>query len=219
MALLGFLATAVAVSLSGVMAPGPMTAAALAAGPRSRHAGAVLAVGHAVIEVPLMLLLAAGAGAFLKSQAMGAAIGLVGGVFLLWMGSQLLIGLPTLGNGSQTPVQRHPFWTGIVLTGANPYFLLWWATVGLTLTNQAVEFGLLALALFVVLHWLCDLGWLEALSLAGFKGSQWAGPRAQKAVFFVCALVLLGFGLKFLYDAGGTLYGMAFHSGPHGPLQ
>jgi len=59
-----------------------------------------------------------------------------------------------------------------VLTGGQPYFLLWWATVGLTLTNHAMEWGVLALGLFALVHWMCDLGWLEVLSFAGFKGSE-----------------------------------------------
>ena len=75
---------------------------------------------------------------------------------------------------------------GIILTGANPYFLVWWATVGLALTTQAVELGLLAFALFSVVHWLCDLVWLEALSLASHKGTELLGGRVQRIV--LCGL-------------------------------
>lgn len=62
--MIGFLVTTVAISLSGVMAPGPITAATLAAGTRSRHAGVLVALGHLVIELPLVLLLVAGIGKF-----------------------------------------------------------------------------------------------------------------------------------------------------------
>ena len=48
-----FLFKAFVISLSGVLAPGPMTAAAVGHGVRSRHAGALMAVGHAVVEFPL----------------------------------------------------------------------------------------------------------------------------------------------------------------------
>jgi len=53
-----FLLSTVAISLSGVMAPGPITAATLAAGARGRHAGAMICLGHVVVELPLILLLA-----------------------------------------------------------------------------------------------------------------------------------------------------------------
>ena len=172
MALLSFILTIVGISLSGVMAPGPITAATLAAGEQNRHAGAWICGGHIAVELPLILLLAAGLGTFLESKGIRAGIGLVGGLLLLLMGLQLLANLRKPGNGSTGSVDRHPFLIGVVLSGANPYFILWWATVGLTLTSQAMEFGFLALVLFALVHWLCDLGWLELLSFAGFKGSH-----------------------------------------------
>ena len=79
---------------------------------------------------------------------------------------------------------------------------MWWATVGLSFTSRAMESGLLVLGLFALVHWLCDLGWLEVLSLAGFKGTELFGQRSQQVVSLACAVVLMGFGLKFTWDAG-----------------
>ena len=104
-----FIFTIVGISLSGVMAPGPITAATLAAGERNRHAGAWICGGHIAVELPLILLLAAGLGTFLESKRICAGIGLVGGLMLLLMGLQLLASLRKLGNGSVASVERHPF--------------------------------------------------------------------------------------------------------------
>ncbi len=197
----GFLLTIVGISLSGVMAPGPITAATLAAGANSRHAGAWVCAGHIAVELPLIVLLAGGLGAFLRSEVIRAGIGLAGGVLLALMGLQLLASLRKPNPAATASVERHPLWIGIALSVANPYFLLWWATVGLTLTSQAMEYGLLVLVLFGLLHWLCDFAWLEVLSYAGFKGSQALGNRSQQIVSAICGVVLLGFGLKFIYDA------------------
>lgn len=199
--MVAFFVSIVAVSLSGVMAPGPITAATLAAGVRSRHAGVLIALGHAAIEMPLILLLATGVGGFLTSPTAQAGIGLAGGMVLMLMGLQLLLSLRRPSD-NRVPVQRHPLLTGMVLSVANPYFFVWWATVGLTLTLQALAYGLLFLTLFAIVHWLCDLVWLEVLSLAGFTGSAAFGARAQTVVTVVCGLVMVGFGVKFLYDAG-----------------
>ncbi len=205
MALLAFLLSVVVISLSGVMAPGPVTAATLAAGARSRHAGAWIATGHAVVEFPLVFLLAYGVGAFLAFPAAKAAIGIAGGLFLLLMGGELLWNLPTIGHGRKAQVHHHPFLTGVILTGANPYFLLWWITVGLAMVTRAMAFGVWALGLFAVVHWLCDLVWLDLLSLAAFHGSEFFGRRAQRIVFMLCAMALLAFGVKFLWDAAANL--------------
>ena len=199
-----FLLTAIAISLSGVLAPGPMTAATLAAGTRSRHAGAMIALGHAVIEFPLMLIIVAGAGKVFELAPVKLGIGLAGGLFLLVMGVQLLLAARKATSDPEVSDGRHPFVTGIVLSGANPYFLIWWATVGLALATQAVELGLIAFVLFAIVHWLCDLVWLEALSLASYQGTELLGGRVQQVVLAVCGAVLLGFGCKFLYDAAAS---------------
>lgn len=183
------------------MAPGPITAATLAAGARNRHAGAWVCAGHIAVELPLILLLGSGLGTFLQSQIIRAGIGLAGGVLLVLMGLQLVASLRKPNPAMTASVERHPLWIGVALSIANPYFLLWWATVGLTLTSQAMEFGLFALGLFALLHWMCDLGWLEVLSYAGFKGSRALGNRSQQVISAICGVVLLGFGLKFIYDA------------------
>ena len=200
----GFIFTAVAISLSGVMAPGPITAATLTAGSRWRHAGAVIGLGHIAVELPLIVLLVAGAGTFFQSAPIRAGVGLAGGAFLLLMGTQTLLNVRNDNGASDAPVQRHPFWIGVVLSGANPYFFVWWATVGLTLTTDALQYGLLALVLFAIVHWLCDVGWLELLSVAGFKGSEWFGRRSQTTIAVICAVAFIGFGLRFVWDAIAT---------------
>ena len=203
--LVKFLAMAVVVSLSGVMAPGPVTAVTLVAGTRSRHAGALIALGHGIVEFPLMLLIMAGMSTLFESDAVRIGVGLAGGFVLLLMGTQMLRALGKAEDPGEKYAGKNPIWIGIVLSGGNPYFLIWWATVGLALTSQAWELGALAFALFAVIHWLCDLVWLEALSLAGFKGSKLLGERTQRIVLLVCGLALLVFGMKFVYGAGRDL--------------
>lgn len=201
-----FLFSAFAISLFGVLSPGPISAATLAAGSRQRHAGAMIAVGHALVEFPLILLLALGVANFLESSSVRAAIGLAGGVVLVLMGLQLLLSVWKPDAEAAAPMQRHALVTGIVVTAASPYFWVWWATAGLALTTAAMAFGAAVLVLFAIVHWLCDLGWMEVLSLAGFKGSELFGRRSQGVVSAVCGIMLLGFGIKFLYDGGTGLH-------------
>ena len=201
--MLAFLLTAVLISLSGVMAPGPITTAALAAGARRRHAGLLIAVGHAVVELPLMLMLLAGRVHFFTGTSVRIGIALAGGVVLIVMGISRLRSLFAEEANSSSAVEGHPLITGIVLTAANPYFLLWWGTVGMTLATKAMTWGLAFLGLFALVHWLCDLIWLDFLSLAGWKGTQWFGPNAQRVVSGICGVVLVGFGARFLWGVQG----------------
>ncbi len=197
-----FLLQAAGISLSGVLAPGPVTAATLAAGAKSRHAGALIALGHGLVEFPLMLLVVAGAGALLARPAVAVGVGLVGGAFLVHLGISILrdLGRPHDPAASARRTDR-PLWTGVVLTAGNPYFLLWWVTVGLALTERALEIGRAAFVLFAVVHWLCDLVWLEALSWASFRGTRLMGENLQRRVLGLCGAALVILGAMFIRDA------------------
>ena len=201
MALLFFLFQVIAVSLSGVMAPGPVTAAAIAMGSRNRYAGILIAIGHGIIEFPLMIFIMLGMSKMLKSTNTQIAIGLAGGLFLLVMAVKMLTSLKTVSNPQDKPVRDKPVLAGLILSAGNPYFLLWWATVGLALATTATQLGIWAFALFAVVHWLCDCVWLQALSWASFKGSVLLGPRGMRIVLMICAAALFFFGLFFIYNA------------------
>lgn len=205
MSLLFFIIEVVVISLSGVMAPGPVTAAAIGMGTRSRYAGMLIAVGHGIVEFPLMILIVLGVGRILKLPAAQIVIGLAGGVFLLIMAIQMLKSLRSAEKEQAKAAKSAPVMAGIILSAGNPYFLLWWATVGLALATTATGMGIWAFVLFAIVHWLCDLIWLSVLSWASFKGSVLLGPHGMRIVLMICSAALLVFGLFFIYNAGGKL--------------
>ena len=193
------------ISLSGVMAPGPVTAAAIGMGARSRYAGMLLAIGHGIVEFPLMILIVLGMGRILKLPTAQIAIGLAGGAFLLMMAIGMLRSLRSAGMQETKVAKSAPMLAGIILSATNPYFLFWWATVGLALATTATGMGIWAFALFAVVHWLCDFIWLGALSWASFKGTGLFGSRSQQIVLMICAVALFFFGLFFIYKAVDAL--------------
>jgi threonine/homoserine/homoserine lactone efflux protein len=205
MALLLFLFQVFLISLSGVMAPGPVTAAAIGMGARSRYAGMLLAIGHGIVEFPLMVLIVLGMGRILKLPTAQIIIGLAGGAFLLMMAVGMLKSLRSAEQQETKVAKSAPLLAGIILSAGNPYFLFWWATVGLALATTATGMGIWAFALFAVVHWLCDFIWLSALSLASFKGTGLFGLRSQRIVLMICAVALFFFGLYFIYNACNVL--------------
>ncbi|MHC2994890.1 MAG: LysE family transporter [Candidatus Atribacteria bacterium] len=195
-----FLIEAVLISLSGVMAPGPITAVTLSKGTKSPHAGAIIALGHGIVEIPLMILILYGFGEILKIPYIKAVIGLLGGLFLLKMGLDLLQGIKQAKiNSSNDP--HSPLIAGIILSLANPYFLIWWATIGSILIFRSITFGLLGFVIFMILHWFCDFFWCYFLSALSFKGGQFFGKRLQQVLFTICGVFLLFFSAKFIFDA------------------
>ena len=200
MLLSAFLIEAVLISLSGVMAPGPITAVTVSKGTKSPHAGAIIALGHGIVEIPLMILILYGFGEILKIPYIKAIIGLLGGLFLLKMGLGLLQGIKQAKiNSSNDP--HSPLMAGIILSLANPYFLIWWATIGSILIFRSITFGLLGFVIFMILHWFCDFFWCYFLSALSFKGGQFFGKRLQQVLFAICGVFLLFFSAKFIFDA------------------
>lgn len=200
MLLSAFLLEAVLISLSGVMAPGPITAVTVSKGTKSPHAGAIIALGHGIVEIPLMILILYGFGDILKISYIKAIIGLFGGLFLLKMSLGLLKGIKQTKIDSSKN-SHSPLMAGIILSLANPYFLIWWATIGSILIFRSITFGLLGFVIFMVLHWACDFFWCYFLSALSFKGGQFFGKRLQQVLFAICGVFLLFFSAKFIYDA------------------
>jgi threonine/homoserine/homoserine lactone efflux protein len=187
------------------MAPGPITATTIGKGNDSPYAGALIAVGHGIVEFPLMIAVYLGAGKLFSLPAFKLFVGIVGGLFLLYMG----VGM--LRSVRQTEIEsvqdkRSPITAGILLTIGNPYFLVWWATIGAILVFRSVEFGLLGFVVFSIAHWTCDLIWYFVLGALAFKGGQFFGNWFQRVVFVVCGVALLFFGGKLIFDvASGFL--------------
>lgn len=195
-----FLSSAVMISLSGVLSPGPMTAAALQQGSRSAFTGIYIALGHAVIEMPLIFLIYLGVGNVLHIEGVRITIGIAGGIYLLFIGIGLL--RPQVnGESDKDTSTPSSFFSGIFLSGGNPYFLLWWGTIGAGLVIGAARFGLVGLILFAALHWLCDLVWYSFLSFASFKGIKMFGAGLYKKVSVICGLAMLFYGGAFIVNA------------------
>ncbi len=196
-----FLFGAFVISLSGVMAPGTVTAAAIAHGARRRDAGILIALGHGIIEFPLMFLIILGFAAIIESAAMQIAIGIIGGIFLLWMGVQMIREIRREDFSVEATCKSPPLLTGLILSAGNPYFLLWWATVGLNLAIEARKLGWVAFVLFTIVHWLCDLVWLGFLGWMSYGGAKALGNKSQRIILGVCGTALILFSIKFVYSA------------------
>lgn len=104
----------------------------------------------------------------------------------------------SMGAGAKAmDLPMGPTAAGVVTTLSNPYFFLWWATVGLLLVSEALEFGVLVLGAMMVCHWLCDLGWDWFVSGVTYRSQSVWTPSVHRGVFTVCGLILVVFGLWF----------------------
>lgn len=195
-----FLASVVFISLSGVMMPGPVFAVTVAKGYKSKAAGVLIALGHGAVEFPLILLLYFGLSRFFVSTLVQKIIGVVGGAVLIYMGFQTF--KTRKEARAETGHSEHAsFVAGLVATSANPYFFIWWASVGAALIWNAYIFGALGLLVFAIVHWLCDLAWYTFVSVTVFKSRRLWNEKVFTIVFLFCFAVLVVFGFWFIISA------------------
>jgi len=199
-ALLFFLAQVFVISFTGALQPGPVTATTITMGMRNRWAGTLMAIGHGIIEFPLIVVIILGMGKFFQIPKVQIAIGLAGGTFLLLMAVQTYLSLKKNGVNEPKVLKGKPVLAGIILSASNPYFLLWWATVGLALANQAPpQWGIWAFALFALTHWSVDLIWLQLLSWVSSKGSNLLSDYNLNCILKGCSAAMLLFGVNFIF--------------------
>lgn len=181
--------------------PGPVTAVAVTKGSQRREAGALIAVGHGLIEIPIILLIYFGLASFMNLEGVRIGVGLVGGAVLLWMAISMFRNTPSI-FGEQKKEEAHgSIIAGLALTAANPYFFVWWATVGAALIVSAQDFGGAGVAVVGVTHWLCDFGWLLLLSWVVFKSKRLWTHKVNRIVFGICSAILAGFGTWFIVSS------------------
>lgn len=195
--MLPVLLSVVVISFTGVMMPGPMFAVTLTKSFRSPWAGAKIALGHAVIEVPLILLIYFGFARFFENSVVQLVLSILGGGMVIWLGISMFRARTEVVTGGKD-LPYGAFTAGILTSGFNPFFLLWWATIGSLLVMRFLEFGIAGLSVFIVVHWLCDLAWLSFVSVLVYKTHALWGRGIQEIVFIGSSLLLAGFGIWFI---------------------
>jgi threonine/homoserine/homoserine lactone efflux protein len=144
-----------------------------------------------------MLLVYLGLAAVLKHRSTQLIIGVLGGLMLVWMGYGMIRKWRQQAEAADHALSMSPVLAGVVTTVGNPYFFLWWASVGAMLVSRSLAFGLSGVLLFMVTHWLCDLGWNSLVSYLTYRSRRLWSPLVHRAVFTACGVTLAGFGLYF----------------------
>ena len=191
--MLPILLSVVVISLSGVMMPGLMFGVTLAKSLKSPWAGAQIALGHAVIEIPLILLIYFGFARFSQNDVVQLVLSILGGGMIIALGIGMFRARAELvQKGKDSPYNA--FIAGILTSALNPFFWLWWVTIGTMLVMKFLDFGATGLIMFIVAHWLCDLVWLSFVSNMVYRTHSLWGRKFQEGLFITGSLLLAGFG-------------------------
>jgi threonine/homoserine/homoserine lactone efflux protein len=197
------------------MSPGPVSAAVVAEGARHGvRAGPLVALGHALMELLMVIALVLGMGQVLQRPALAVAIGLLGGLVLVWIGGNMTWvavrsrpTLPATDAGKSDGGERNLVGLGVATTVTNPFWYLWWVGVGGGYVLMTRQQGPVALAAFYLGHVAADFAWDTILASVVASGRRWLTDGLYQALLIVCGLFLCYTGMRFLWDGVGPLIG------------
>lgn len=205
--------TSFMIALSGAMMPGPLLTATISeSARRGSMAGPMLIFGHGILEFGLVVLLLMGLGPFLATDSVFIVIALAGAAILAWMGASMIRSLPTLSlSWEVNEKQAHRkstnlVWAGILLSLANPYWSVWWVTIGLGYILFSMKSGFVGVLFFFAGHILADLAWYALVSAAVGRGRSFFSDSIYRGIIGFCASLLLLFSLFFTYSGAQRLF-------------
>ncbi len=184
------------------MMPGPLLTATISeSSQRGLVAGPLLIAGHGILEIMLLAALVLGLAPFLRRNDVFAVVAIAGGVILLWMAAAMFRALPTLTLSLITGKTKSAslVMNGAILSIANPYWVVWWATIGFGYVIYSWGFGIAGLIFFFTGHILADFVWYSAVSAAVGKGRHLFTDGSYRWVMGTCAVVLILFACYFFY--------------------
>ena len=200
--LLEFGLMVITISVSGVMAPGPLFAANVAYGTRGGwKTGIKMAGGHTIVELPLVILLGIGAISFTAFPQFREYISILGAISLfVFAGLQVRTTLRKSDSGN---LPKHgPFFIGILLSALNPFFLIWWITIGFKLISDAILlYSFAGIGIMFGFHIWMDYAWLGTVGFLSSRGKKILSAKNYKIFMITLSGVLVYFGINFLVQA------------------
>jgi threonine/homoserine/homoserine lactone efflux protein len=209
----GIFVTSFIVGFSGAMMPGPMLGVTIDGSiKKGFFAGPLVVIGHAVLELLLVVVMVLGLKDFFTNPIVSGLIGFIGGGFLGWMGIDMVRSavkktVSIENQSTSNTAGKNLSLKGALVSATNPYFILWWATTGIGFIRQSYAVGLLGILLFFVGHILSDFTWYSVVSLAFSKGRKVLSDRVYRWIIIFLGTFLSAFSVYFIISGWNMLFG------------
>ncbi len=199
------------VALSGAMSPGPLLTYTIIKSASTKQRGYLtglwVIIGHALLESVIIIFLLLGFSFILKHQMVVRGIGIVGGIILIFFGISVIrdVMLKKISadfsavsqNSSSGRGLDNPVFGGIMVSLSNPYWWVWWATIGIAFMIQFdISFASWTkLLAFFLGHEAGDLAWYLLVSTLSFFGLRKLNPKVYSGILLGCGVFMAVFGL------------------------
>jgi threonine/homoserine/homoserine lactone efflux protein len=193
MVFLGFV-----IGLTGALAPGPTLVATINASIAGDWTtGLKVSLGHVIVELFLVILILLGLATVALPYTQ--TIAGVGGIALVAFGALTIAGSrkATMRTSSHQTV-ANPYIAGLVTSAANPYFWIWWLSIGSAMVIAGLQGGLVLVGALMIGHWSADIVWLTLVSTGISKGRTIFSDTAYQKIIVLCGIFLILFGVYYL---------------------
>ncbi|MDD5528791.1 MAG: LysE family transporter [bacterium] len=207
--------TSLFIGLSGAVMPGPLLSLNIYNTiQKGIKGGLIIIIGHSIIEAVIVISLLSGLKQlFLQGNVQGI-IGITGGFVLIWMGINMLKSVKKIDiefinpeTNSHLSKQNSGIFQGIFATLSNPYWYIWWATVGLNYILLSKETGIYGPFAFYFGHISSDFLWYGIIAVLTAKGIRKIKPSVYRFIVLILGVFLTVMGISFIIFGTSKLNG------------
>jgi threonine/homoserine/homoserine lactone efflux protein len=198
------------VSASGVLSPGPLFFANLVLSKNGGFwSGIKIAIGHTIVELPVVILYSIPLIIF-TSQSVTFSINFIsfiGGISLISFGILFVVKIISKNNKHNYIIEssriEKPVIAGMLFTGINPFFFLWWISVGIKLISDSIALlGYpIGIAFLFLVHVWMDYAWLGLTSYFASRGISVLRSQYHKFIILILTIPLFYYGINFTLTA------------------
>jgi len=204
--------SAMIVGFSGALVPGPMfTMVITRVAQKGFWASVFIVIGHSIAELAVVVIFLFGLIKYLQNEIIIKVIGILGGIGLLYLAYDMIstsiknkvkIEFTLQKNEKDSKSKKNLFilFQGFLISLINPYWYLWWVTIGAAFLLKSTKFGSFGTFIFYGGHISSDFVWYLFIGFVLSKGKKRINQKAYRILFFLCGLFLVYLGIKFIID-------------------
>ena len=199
---LGFAVTVIIISVSGVMSPGPLFTANIIHGLKEgTSSGIKIAIGHTIVELPLIILLGIGVLTLEMVPEFKTTIVVLGAVGLFGFAGLQIQNVLRKKIQTEQKIKHNAILTGIMFSALNPFFIIWWFTIGFKLISDSIElWSYWGIGILFAVHIWMDFVWLGFIAFSASKASNLLSSKNYRILMIILSGVLIYFGINFILE-------------------
>ena len=98
-------------------------------------------------------------------------------------------------------IKHNAILTGIMFSALNPFFIIWWFTIGFKLISDSIElWSYWGIGILFAVHIWMDFVWLGFIAFSASKASNLLSSKNYRILMAALSGVLIYFGINFILE-------------------